>query len=154
MADQDQNPEGEQRLFTLTEAERTLREIEPLLIEAVDARRKLAEVEEQVGRITSRILVMGGILVDTVLTSRLRSEREKLAGSIRTALEGIQATGCIVKDLDTGLLDFPARIDGQEAYLCWRLGEDRIRFWHRQDEGFAGRRPLDPGSAKSSDPIN
>jgi len=152
--DQEPNPENEQRLFTLTEAERTRREIEPLLIEAMESRRKLSEVEEQVGQITRRILVMGGILVNTALTGRLRNEREKLAGTIRSALEGIEATGCIVKDLDTGLLDFPSRIDGQEVYLCWRLGEDRIRFWHRQDEGFAGRRPLDPGDAKPSEPIN
>jgi hypothetical protein len=154
MPDQEPNQGDEPRLFTLTEAERTLREIEPLLVEAVECRRKLGEAEEQLGQITSRILMMGGILVDTELTSRLRSDRERCAGSIREALEGIEATGCIVKDLDTGLLDFPARIDGQEVYLCWRLGEDRIRFWHRQDEGFSGRRPLDPGDAKSSDPIN
>jgi hypothetical protein len=154
MADQEPNQEGEHRLFTLTEAERTRREIEPLLAEAVDCRRKLAGVEEQMGQITSRILIMGGILVDTVLTSRLRNEREQFASSIREALEGIEATGCIVKDLDTGLLDFPSRIDGEEVYLCWRLGEDRIRFWHRQDEGFSGRRPLDPTDSKSSGPIN
>jgi hypothetical protein len=153
MADQEPNQENEQRLFTLTEAERTRREIEPLLVEAVDCRRKLSDAEEQLGAITSRIMVMGGILVDTALTSRLRNEREELAGSIREALEGIEATGCIVKDLDSGLLDFPSRIDGEDVYLCWRLGEDRIRFWHRQDEGFSGRRPIQPGDAKSSDPI-
>ncbi len=117
MPDQEPNQGDEPRLFTLTEAERTLREIEPLLVEAVECRRKLGEAEEQLGQITSRILMMGGILVDTELTSRLRSDRERCAGSIREALEGIEATGCIVKDLDTGLLDFPARIDGQEV-IC------------------------------------
>lgn len=153
MADEEPNQEGEQRLFTLNEAERTLREIEPLLVEAVDCRKKLADMEEQMGAITSRIILMGGILVDTALTSRLRTERDRLAGSIREALEGIEATGCIVKDLEAGLLDFPSRIEGEEVYLCWRLGEDRIRFWHRQDEGFAGRKPLDRGGAKPNDPI-
>jgi hypothetical protein len=153
MADEETNQEGEQRLFTLNEAELTLREIEPLLVEAVDCRKKLADAEETLGAITSRIILMGGILVDTALTSRLRDEREQLTGSIRAALEGIEATGCIVKDLDTGLLDFPSRIEGEEVYLCWRLGEDRIRFWHRQDEGFSGRKPLDMGGAKPNDPI-
>ena len=52
-------------------------------------------------------------------------------------MERIHSTGCVVKDLDVGLLDFPARMDNQNVYLCWRLGEDRIRFYHRQDEGFA-----------------
>jgi hypothetical protein len=49
------------------------------------------------------------------------------------------------------LLDFPAIIDNQDVYLCWKLGEDRIRFYHRQDEGFAGRKPLDPRDLGSSD---
>jgi hypothetical protein len=66
---------------------------------------------------------------------------------VREALERIQATGCVVKDLDVGLLDFPARINNEDVYLCWRVGEDRIRFYHRQDEGFAGRKPLDPRDA-------
>ena len=148
MSDQESN-QDEQRIFTLKEAERTLREIEPLLVEAVACRRKLGEAEEQVSKIASRIMLMGGMLVNTELTLKLRGERERLSTTIREALEGIEATGCVVKDLDSGLLDFPARIEGQEAYLCWRLGEDRIRFWHRQDEGFAGRKPLDLGGANS-----
>jgi hypothetical protein len=152
MSEQDPT-QDEQRIFTLTEAERTLREIEPLLVEAVACRRKLGETEEQVSQIASRIMLMGGMLVNTELTSKLRGERERLTSTIREALEGIESTGCVVKDLDTGLLDFPARIEGQEAYLCWRLGEDRIRFWHRQDEGFAGRRPLDLGGSPSGPPV-
>lgn len=144
MADQDQNPENEQRIFTLKEAESTRREIEPLLLEAMDSRRKLADTDEKLARIVSRIMVMGGILINTAVAAELRSEHDQFVGQVRNALETIQATGCVVKDLDSGLLDFPARIDGQEVYLCWRLGEDRIRYWHRQDEGFSGRRPIDP----------
>lgn len=154
MSDQDPNQENEQRIFTLLEAERTLREIEPLLADAVDCRRKLAGAEEQLSQIVSRIMMMGGILVDTELTSRLRGEREHLADAIREALESIEATGCVVKDLDSGLLDFPARIGGEEVYLCWRLGEDRIRFYHRQDEGFSGRKPLDRRDGDSGGPVN
>ena len=77
----------------------------------------------------------------------------RLAETLKSALEKIQATGCVVKDLDIGLLDFPAMINDEEVYLCWRLGEERIRFWHRQDEGFAGRKPLDPGDAGSDNSI-
>ena len=59
----------------------------------------------------------------------------------------IQETGCVVKDLDEGLVDFPSLIEGEEVYLCWKLGEEHIDFWHGVDEGFAGRKPLDePGS--------
>ena len=59
------------------------------------------------------------------------------AESLKTALNRILETGCVIKDLDVGLLDFPAVIDNEDVYLCWKLGEDRIRFYHRQDEGFA-----------------
>jgi hypothetical protein len=146
MSDQDPNPnpENEQRIFTLKEAESTRREIEPLLLEAMDSRRKLADADEKLARIVSRIMVMGGILINTQAAAELRSEHDHFVGLVRNALETIQATGCVVKDLDAGLLDFPARIDGEEVYLCWRLGEDRIRYFHRQDEGFSGRRPIDP----------
>ena len=150
----DQEPiQDEPRIFTLTEAERTLREIEPLLVEAVACRKKLGEAEEQVSQIASRIMLMGGMLVNTELTSKLRGERERLTSTIREALEGIESTGCVVKDLDTGLLDFPARIDDEDVYLCWKLGEDRIRFYHRQDEGFSGRKPIDPRDSGYRNPI-
>src|SRR5277367_2031681 len=140
----DPEEEPEQKLFTLTEAERTRREIEPVLIEAIEMRRKLAPMDEELGELASRIQVNGGMLVAYEETARLRYERDQLTESLQGALEKIQSTGCVVKDLDVGLLDFPAVIDNEEVYLCWKLGEDRIRFYHRQDEGFSGRKPLDP----------
>src|SRR5713226_1753181 len=84
--------------------------------------------------------------------------RKKLSGlehdlSVVSALNLILETGCLIKDLDVGLLDFPAVIDNQDVYLCWKLGEDRIRFYHRQDEGFAGRKPLDPRDPGPGDKV-
>jgi hypothetical protein len=143
----------DERIFTLTEAERTRREVEPMLIEAMDSRRKLAEVDGNLGEIASRIMLMGGIKVDYNRASKLRGEHNRLTGSLRESLEGIEATGCVVKDLDVGLLDFPAKIDGEVVYLCWKLGEDRIRFWHRQSEGFRGRKPIDPRDIGPSDSV-
>ncbi len=136
--------EHEPRLFTLTEAERTRQELEPILIEAMGCRRKMAELDENLSRLANRIMLMGGLVVPYDKTAKLRLERDHLADAIKTALQRIEATGCVVKDLEAGLLDFPALINNEEVYLCWRLGEDRIRFWHRQDEGFAGRKPIDP----------
>jgi hypothetical protein len=136
--------EHEPRLFTLTEAERTRHEVEPILVEAIDCRKKMGALDEKLAQVAHRITLMGGLVVPYEKTAKLRFERDHLADTIKTALERIEATGCVVKDLDVGLLDFPALIDNEEVYLCWRLGEDRIRFWHRQDEGFAGRKPLDP----------
>ena len=58
-------------------------------------------------------------------------------------LAQIERWGVIVRDLDTGICDFPALREGREVYLCWRVGEARIEWWHESDAGFAGRRPLD-----------
>jgi hypothetical protein len=57
-------------------------------------------------------------------------------------VEAINGQGVILRDPETGLLDFPTRIDGRDVFLCWRLGEDRVSFWHGPETGFSGRRPL------------
>jgi hypothetical protein len=58
-------------------------------------------------------------------------------------IHNVQDTGAVIKDINTGLLDFPAMREGQEVYLCWRHGEADIAFWHEVDAGFAGRRSID-----------
>jgi hypothetical protein len=137
-------PEPEQRLFTLTEAERARAELEPFLVEAMDCRKKLAGLETDLSAVAARIMMMGGVIVPYEKLATLRVEHQNLAQAMKSALSRILETGCLIKDLDVGLLDFPALINNEEVYLCWRLGEDRIRFYHRQNEGFAGRKPLDP----------
>src|SRR5215470_17240279 len=142
--EQDDAPEQPQRLFTLREAELTRRELEPVLMEAMNCRKRLSSLEGDLSAATSRIMVMGGILVPYEKMAKLRIQHRRFAQTLKTALERINSAGCIVKDLDVGLLDFPSIVANEEVYLCWKLGEDRIRFYHRQDEGFAGRKPLDP----------
>ena len=65
-----------------------------------------------------------------------------MAQELRRGIEQIHEFGCVVKDLDAGLIDFPALRQGQEVFLCWRLGESNIAFWHTIQEGFGGRKPL------------
>lgn len=141
------------RHFTLTEAERTRVEVEPILIEAMEGRRALADVEESLSAITRRIGMLGGSLVSQSQVSELRTRYNQIGMKLQHALETIQATGCLVKDLEIGLLDFPAILNNEEVLLCWRLGEDRIRYYHGMNEGFAGRKPLDPFDTGSSAPI-
>ena len=152
MADEP-NESNESKLFSLSEAERLRAQIEPVLIETIESRRKLAELDQELGALRERIMRSGGLLVSYDKTANRRLERNRLAGIIEAAIEQIHSTGCIVKDIEVGLLDFPARMNGEDVYLCWRLGEDRIRFYHRQDEGFAGRKPIDPRDAGYSNPI-
>jgi len=145
--------EDDGKLFSLTEAERLRVQLEPILIEAMESHRKLAGFDEQLGGLAERIQRSGGLQVPYERTAKLRIERNRLHETVESALEKIQSTGCVVKDLSVGLLDFPARIDNQDVYLCWKLGEDRIRFYHRQDEGFAGRKPIDPRDADYQNPV-
>src|SRR5690349_7325071 len=151
--DQDETPEPPQRLFTLTEAERTRQELEPFLVEAMDSRKKLSGLENELSAVAARIMMMGGVLVPYEKLAAVRMEHNQLGEILKSALNRILETGCIIKDLDVGLLDFPAVIDKQDVYLCWKLGEDRIRFYHRQDEGFAGRKPLDPHDLGPGDKV-
>lgn len=145
--------ENEPKLFTLSEAEQARREVEPLLIVAMEGRHKAEDLDEQLSAISNRILMMGGITIDYEGVARLRSEHNQLVRQIKDALDRIHATGCLVKDLNTGLVDFPAVLKNEAVYLCWRLGEDRIRFYHRQDEGFSGRKPIDPEDTGPKHPI-
>jgi hypothetical protein len=151
--DQDQSPDPEPRLFTLTEAERARQELEPFLLEAMDCRKKLAGLETDLSAVAARITMMGGVIVPYEKLAVLRVEHNQLADTMKSALNRILETGCVIKDLDVGLLDFPSRINNEEVYLCWRVGEDRIRFYHRQDEGFASRKPLEPRDLGSGDTV-
>jgi len=72
-----------------------------------------------------------------------KRRRDSSAQGLKEALEEIQEYGCVVKDLDIGLIDFPTLFRGEEVYLCWKLGESGIRFWHGVQEGFRGRKPID-----------
>jgi len=64
------------------------------------------------------------------------------AGFLQSALKQLDEWGCVLRDPETGLLDFPALREGKEVWLCWLPDEDRVAFWHAADTGFAGRRPL------------
>jgi hypothetical protein len=79
----------------------------------------------------------------------MKSQRERSVTKLQEEVNRIQATGCVVKDLDEGLVDFPSLMKGEEVFLCWKLGEERILYWHGLEEGFAGRKPLDDSPGKA-----
>jgi hypothetical protein len=64
---------------------------------------------------------------------------------LRESMLELREREIVLRDLDRGLIDFPALREGREVYLCWEEGEQGIGFWHEPDAGFAGRRPLDDG---------
>lgn len=74
--------------------------------------------------------------------AEVQAEVETAAAEVTRCLEGIQEVGGQVKDLDRGLVDFPALYNGEEVLLCWQVGEEQIGHWHGLDEGFTGRHDL------------
>ncbi len=129
--------------FTLAEAESLIPNVDRLLRKAIEMKSGFATAEERVSSFQERVVLMGGIVVDRNKVRAAREERDEAAAGLRSAIEEVQEFGCVVKDLDIGLVDFPTLFRGQEVYLCWKLGEPAITFWHGVDEGFAGRKPID-----------
>jgi hypothetical protein len=129
--------------FTLAEAQRLIPEIDRLLRTALDSKAAYEQAERTIQEFNERVMMQGGVMVDRRRVLDNRSRRDTAAGHLREAIEAVQETGCLIKDLDTGLVDFPTLFRGVEVYLCWKLGEAGIEFWHGVDEGFRGRKPID-----------
>lgn len=131
------------RHFTLKEAERLLPEVERAIREAIRGKAEYEEADGQFNGYLQRLAQLGGVLVDRDAASNLKQRREELAERLRSMIEEIHELGCEVKDLDTGLIDFRSYYRGEEVYLCWKLGEDGISWWHGLQDGFRGRRRID-----------
>jgi hypothetical protein len=129
--------------FTLAEAQQLIPTVERLLREALDARAEYQEAEQAIREFSEHVMMMGGVTVDRDRALGARARRDQAAARLRDRIEAVLETGCLVKDLDIGLVDFPTLFRGEEVYLCWKLGENAIAFWHSEDEGFQGRKPID-----------
>ncbi len=129
------------RYFTLEEANEALVELRPLAERMVELRRVLGEAQARRASLGAQVGTNGGDLTPSDF-AEADEQLEQAASDLAGCIERIQAAGVLIKDLDRGLLDFPARREGEDILLCWHVGEDEIRFWHGLDEGFAGRKPL------------
>src|SRR5215510_8886505 len=128
--------------FTLDEAQRLLPQVERLLRGAIEAKALYQDAEHTIQEMNERIMMLGGVLVDRERAVDAKARREEAAASLKNAIEGVQEIGCLVKDLDIGLVDFPTLFRGTEVYLCWKLGESGIDYWHGVEEGFRGRKAI------------
>ena len=129
------------RVFTVEEANALLGTVRPLAEQMVAHRRALAEALERQERLEGRVRSNGGG-IPTGEPREAEAAVSEAAAGIARCLEAIHELGAIVKDLDSGLVDFPALRGGEDVLLCWRLGEDEIRYWHGLEEGFGGRKEL------------
>jgi hypothetical protein len=130
------------RYFTPEEANHELLEIRPLVDELVAHRREQQRLQAARFELAARIAGNGGGIDATVLAEAERAEQRERV-EVARCVNAIHGRGAIVKDVDQGLVDFPAVRQGEEILLCWRLGEDEVAHWHGLEEGFAGRKQLD-----------
>ena len=131
------------RFFTLQQAELLLPHVESAIREAIALKSGFQEAEDACQAQQRRVMMLGGVVVDHSQLLDRKRRRESSAQHLKDVIEKIQDCGCLVKDLDIGLIDFPTLFNGQEVYLCWKLGESGIRFWHGVQEGFRGRKAID-----------
>jgi hypothetical protein len=114
----------DERLYTLEEANAELRELRERLPRLIDASERISAAVELDG---------GGVEG----TEWFRAQEALKAEVLWLAERGI-----LLRDAETGLVDFPAERDGRRVFLCWRLGEDDVRWFHEEQAGFSGRKPL------------
>jgi hypothetical protein len=131
------------KTFTLEEAQSLLPVLESLLRRAMESKRAADELEAGRAVLARRIYVSGGMKVDLGAVPRQRAEMDAHMERVRESMAEIDSIGVQVKDIDSGLLDFPCRMDDQVVLLCWRMGETSIDHWHTMEAGFKGRQPLD-----------
>ena len=130
-----------ERLFTLEEANAAVVELRPVVAEMVEHGRALAEAQREQRALVTRIAGNGGDMQPSDL-QELAARIQREADAIAACAQRIDAAGAQIKSLEEGLLDFPSLRDDEFVLLCWKLGEDDIRYWHGVDEGFAGRKLL------------
>ena len=123
------------RYFTLEQANETLNLIRPMMEEVQAIRRKILESQPEAWTAIEKSVGNGG----NRALSNMIEDFEKLDLLVHRILE----TDVLIKDINIGLLDFPALRNGREVYLCWQYGENDIAFWHEVDTGYAGRQPID-----------
>ena len=131
------------RFFNLLEAEGLLPEVERLLRSLIQLKQDYEQNEAELSHINQRIALAGGMVAPRERIGQLRSRKDAAARGLKSSLEKIQEIGCQLKDLETGLIDFPTLYRDKEVYLCWKLGESGIGYWHHVEDGFRGRRPID-----------
>lgn len=130
------------RVFTPAEANSALSQVRPVADRLVATRARMHELVSEQAKHVTAIGGNGAGYAASDLGS-VQAELEQLARDAGAQVAELEALGVVVKDPDTGLLDFPATRDGEDVELCWQAGEETVAFWHELGAGFRGRKPID-----------
>jgi hypothetical protein len=135
------------RFFDLDEANETVPELRTILETLRDERSQLIALRDEFARQTALETTPGDAAA--ARNRGLAAERRRLRLRMQGVIDQMQAgvarideLGITLREIETGLVDFPALVSGRQVWLCWRLGEGDVEWWHELSEGFGGRRPL------------
>ena len=131
-----------ERIFTPAEANSALAQVRPVAERLVEVRARMRELEREQGRHVTTIGGNGAGYAASDLNAA-QAELHRLAAEAAECVDRLETVGVVLKDLDLGLLDFPARRQGADVLLCWHAGEEAVEWWHGLDEGYAGRKRID-----------
>jgi hypothetical protein len=131
-----------EKYFTVEEAELLIPKLEQIVESLMENKRNAMDIGQDLARMEEQLRSEDGRTVDPAEYMNKRTEMEFLVRIINEGLESIEDLGGQPKDLDLGLVDFPAMINGEEVLLCWKYGEKSIGYYHDHEEGFSGRKPL------------
>jgi len=123
-------------LYTPQTADKALSEVKRLFEDIIVRKNHVVTLQEEI----QAVIDSGSPFEDFI------NKKQKLNTAVTKlykAIEDLEATGVVIKSVDEGLLDFPSRRFDEEVWLCWKLGENKIKFWHGKEEGFTGRKPLE-----------
>ncbi|HEU5316961.1 MAG TPA: DUF2203 domain-containing protein [Chloroflexota bacterium] len=134
--------EAEERLYTLEEARAALPRVRELMAEIRERMMAVGALQERLEELRERKRRGEHDDNEGKVAAQALAEANRLGQEIQERAVEVQEMGVEIKDLRTGLVDFRSRRDERVVYLCWRLGEDEIEYWHELDTGFAGRQPL------------
>ena len=132
------------RLFTVSEADQLLDQIVPLVKKLQTLQQAITRAHQQLDDAQAKLSHGNGYPIQEIRrqVGTLTERQVELAEEFTDALSELESTGCVLKDVNLGLIDFHHLRDAEVVFLCWKLGEEQIRFWHGLADGYAGRRPL------------
>lgn len=133
------------KIFSVDEANRLLTQVTPLVQQLQGLQQSIVKTNHELDASVQKLAQGNGYPIQEIKQKiqELTQHQLHLIEAFQSALQQLETLGCLLKDINLGLVDFYTLRNGELVFLCWRLGEGRIRFWHRLDDGFAGRQPLE-----------
>ncbi len=130
------------RSFDIDAANEALVEVAPLLATLSDQRSELIRLRDRTLAAHASATSGGGPGLDEAEAQRIRLRMQGIVDQMAAAVARIDALGIHLRDIERGLIDFPALVAGRPVFLCWELGESDVAFWHEVETGYGSRRPL------------